>query len=61
MGAHEWCFYGWREGAAHQFYGPANATDLWSIISTGTNARVRAENPDKLQTNPAISFGTREV
>jgi hypothetical protein len=31
MGAHEWCFYGWREGAAHQFFGPANATDLWSI------------------------------
>lgn len=31
MGAHEWCFYGWREGAAHQFYGPANATDLWPI------------------------------
>ncbi len=31
MGAHEWCFYGWREGAAHQFYGPNNATDLWSI------------------------------
>ena len=31
MGAHEWCFYGWREGAAHQFYGPPNATDLWSI------------------------------
>jgi DNA modification methylase len=25
------CFYGWREGAAHQFFGPANATDLWSI------------------------------
>jgi hypothetical protein len=31
MGAHEWCFYGWREGAAHQFFGPANATDLWAI------------------------------
>jgi hypothetical protein len=28
MGAHEWCFYGWREGAAHQFFGPANGTDL---------------------------------
>jgi hypothetical protein len=25
------CFYGWREGAAHQFYGPANATDLWAV------------------------------
>jgi DNA modification methylase len=31
MGAHEWCFYGWKEGAAHQFFGPSNATDLWSI------------------------------
>ena len=20
MGAHEWCFYGWREGAAQRFY-----------------------------------------
>ena len=31
MGAHEWCFYGWREGAGHHFFGPNNATDLWSI------------------------------
>jgi DNA modification methylase len=31
MGNHEWCFYGWREGAAHQFFGPANATDVWSV------------------------------
>ena len=31
MGAHEWCFYGWKEGAAHKFYGPNNATDLWHV------------------------------
>lgn len=31
MGAFEICFYGWREGAAHRFFGPNNATDLWSI------------------------------
>jgi DNA modification methylase len=31
MGAHEWCFYGWREGAAHMFYGPSNALDLWEV------------------------------
>ena len=31
MGAHEWCFYGWKEGAAHRYFGPNNATDLWSI------------------------------
>jgi DNA modification methylase len=31
MGCYEIAYYGWREGAAHQFYGPNNATDLWSI------------------------------
>jgi DNA modification methylase len=31
MGNHEWCFYGWREGAAHQFLGPNNAVDVWSV------------------------------
>jgi DNA modification methylase len=31
MGNHEWTFYGWREGAAHRFFGPNNATDVWSI------------------------------
>jgi DNA modification methylase len=31
LGAHEWCFYGWREGAAHQFFGPNNAQDLWHV------------------------------
>jgi DNA modification methylase len=31
LGNHEWCFYGWREGAAHQFFGPNNATDVWPV------------------------------
>jgi DNA modification methylase len=31
MGNHEWCFYGWREGAAHRYFGPNNATDVWSV------------------------------
>ena len=31
MGAHEWCFYGWKEGAAHKFFGPANEQDLWHV------------------------------
>jgi ParB-like chromosome segregation protein Spo0J len=44
MGAYEWAFYGWREGAAHEFFGPNNATDLWSIkkvtlATKGPNAR----------------------
>jgi DNA modification methylase len=31
MGAHEWAFYGWKEGAGHKFFGPTNATDLWHV------------------------------
>src|SRR5262249_56258505 len=31
MGAHEWAFYGWKQGSSHRFFGPANATDLWSV------------------------------
>ena len=31
MGSFELAFYGWREGAAHNFFGPNNATDLWHV------------------------------
>jgi DNA modification methylase len=31
MTAHEWCFYGWREGAAHKWFGPNNIPDVWQI------------------------------
>jgi DNA modification methylase len=31
MGAFELAFYGWKLGAAHRFFGPNNATDLWSV------------------------------
>jgi DNA modification methylase len=31
MGAHEWAFYGWKEGAGHKYHGPNNETDLWNV------------------------------
>ena len=31
MGAHEWAFYGWKEGAAHRFFGPPNVPGLWHV------------------------------
>jgi DNA modification methylase len=31
MGAFELAFYGWKEGAAHKFYGPNNVPDLWHV------------------------------
>jgi hypothetical protein len=40
MGAREWCFYCWREGAAHPFFGPNNATDLWHVRKVNPNKMV---------------------
>ena len=40
MGNHEWCFYGWREGAAHQFFGPNNVPDVWSIKKVNPQSMV---------------------
>ena len=49
MGAHEWCFYGWKEGAAHQFYGPNNATDLWEIKKVNPQSMIHlTEKPVEL-------------
>ena len=40
MGNHEWSFYGWREGAAHKFYGPANVPDVWSVKKVNPQSMV---------------------
>ncbi|MDB5322200.1 MAG: ParB domain protein nuclease [Phycisphaerales bacterium] len=31
MSDHEWAFYGWKEGAAHKFFGPNNLRDVWEV------------------------------
>ena len=31
LGCFEICYYGWREGAGHKFYGPNNVPDLWHV------------------------------
>lgn len=31
------CFYGWKEGAAHRYFGPNNATDLWHVKKVNPN------------------------
>ncbi|TWU27570.1 DNA modification methylase [Bythopirellula polymerisocia] len=59
MGAHEWCFYGWREGAAHQYFGPHNATDLWHVKKINPNAMVHlTEKPVELAVR-AIQYSSR--
>jgi DNA modification methylase len=49
MGNHEWCFYGWREGAGHKFYGPNNAVDVWSVKKLNPQSMVHlTEKPVEL-------------
>lgn len=49
MGNHEWCFYGWKEGSAHKFYGPANITDVWSVKKVNPQSMVHlTEKPVEL-------------
>ena len=49
MGNHEWCFYGWKEGAGHKFYGPTNAVDVWPIKKVNPQSMVHlTEKPVEL-------------
>jgi DNA modification methylase len=49
MGNHEWCFYGWREGAGHRYFGPPNATDVWSVKKVNPRAMIHlTEKPTEL-------------
>jgi DNA modification methylase len=49
MGNHEWCFYGWREGAAHHWYGPANIPDVWLVKNASPQNMIHVtEKPTEL-------------
>jgi DNA modification methylase len=59
MGNHEWCFYGWREGAAHRFFGPNNAVDVWPIHKVNPMAMVHlTEEPAALAVR-AMQYSSR--
>ena len=53
------CFYGWREGAAHQFFGPNNVPDVWSIKKVSPNKMIHlTEKPVELAVR-AIQYSSR--
>ncbi|MHC4788051.1 MAG: DNA-methyltransferase [Planctomycetota bacterium] len=59
MGNHEWCFYGWRDGAGHQWLGPNNATDVWRVKKVNPAAMVHlTEKPVELAVR-AIQYSSR--
>jgi len=59
MGNHEWCFYGWREGAAHVFLGPNNVPDVWPVKKVNPNAMIHlTEKPVELAVR-AMQYSSR--
>ena len=59
MGNHEWCFYGWKEGAGHKFYGPANISDTWSVKKVSPQSMVHlTEKPVELARR-ALEYSSR--
>jgi hypothetical protein len=53
------CFYGWKEGAAHQFLGPNNAVDVWSVKKINPNKMVHlTEKPVELAVR-AMQYSSR--
>jgi DNA modification methylase len=59
MGAHEWAFYGWKEGAAHLFLGPPNVPDLWHVKKVNPQSMIHlTEKPVELATR-AMQYSSR--
>jgi DNA modification methylase len=59
MGNHEWCFYSWKLGAAHQFFGPPNVTDVWSVKKVSPQQMVHlTEKPVELAAR-AMRYSSR--
>jgi DNA modification methylase len=68
MGDHEWCFYGWREGAGHRFFGPANVPDVWQIqrvksgeVVLGKGLVLESADGDRLEVSPPLREKLRTV
>lgn len=59
MGCFELAFYGWKEGAAHQFFGPNNAPDLWHVKKVNPQSMVHlTEKPTELARR-ALEYSSR--
>lgn len=59
MGNHEWCFYGWKGGAAHRFFGPNNVPDVWEVKKVNPQSMVHlTEKPVELARR-AIEYSSK--
>jgi DNA modification methylase len=59
MGCFELAFYGWRQGAGHQFFGPNNALDLWEVKKVNPQSMIHlTEKPVELAAR-AMAYSSR--
>jgi DNA modification methylase len=59
MGCYEIGYYGWKEGAGHQFFGPNNALDLWPVKKINPQSMVHlTEKPVELAAR-AMNYSSR--
>jgi DNA modification methylase len=59
MSDHEWSYYGWKRGAAHQFFGPNNIGDVWQVKKVSSQNMVHlTEKPVELAAR-AISYSSK--
>jgi DNA modification methylase len=60
MGAHEWCFYGWREGAAHWFNPDYNnVRDVWEVAKVPPQSMIHlTEKPVELAAR-ALTYSSK--
>jgi len=60
MSNHEWCFYGWKEGAGHKWLGPTNVVDVWNVKKSSGKEKIHlTEKPVELAYR-AIKYSSRE-
>jgi len=53
------CFYGWKEGAAHKFFGPNNVPDLWQVKKVSPQKMIHlTEKPVELAAR-AMQYSSR--
>jgi len=53
MLGYEACFYGWKSGAAHEWFGPNNARDVWEVSKVPQQKMVHlTQKPVELSVRP---------
>ena len=59
MGSFEIAYYGWKKGAAHRYFGPTNARDLWHVKKVNPQSMCHlTEKPVELARR-AIEFSSK--